>query len=325
MKVLIVAGGDLPIPPPAWGGVENLIWQQSLALKAAGHSVSILNKKRKRHLNALKAFPWRYDIVHLQLDTLSEVWVPICRRFRIPLIVSTHYGYAAFPEKWSEGYRRIVGEMCQAQHLLVLSQEIKQTLIQYGFSGSAFVLPNGINCEKVNWIPQPSRQAMCLGRVEARKHQTRLAAALDNHSVQCDFAGPMNDDHGGFQTNNRSTHYLGEWSREQVHQDLTQYACLVLLSDGEGHAGVVSEAMAAGLSLVLSPEATHNLDLSHPWIYVVDRNQKDLGDVIARAVHENEQYRREIRCYCENHFDWKIILPQYIRILEQTASPGCRQ
>ena len=320
MKVLLVAGGDMPIPPPAWGSIENLIWQQSLALKAAGHTVHILNKKQKRHLNALKSLLGRYDVVHLQIDTLSEVWIPILSRFHVPLVISTHYGYASFPEKWSDDYRHIFGQMCRAQNLLVLSKEMKQVLIEHDFQGKVFVLPNGIDCEKVVFHAQATRQAICLGRVEARKHQACLAAALDSHTVQCDFAGPLHDDHGGFAPNNRNTHYRGEWSREQVHRDLTQYACLVLLSDGEGHAGVVSEALAAGLSLVLSSEASHNLDLSREWIYIVDRAQDDIADVIARAVQENRRHRQKIRHYCEEKFDWKLTLPQYISILEQVAS-----
>lgn len=320
MKILIVAGGDIPIPPPAWGGIENLIWQQAAALKKAGHTVHILNKKRKRTLNALKAMPWRYDIVHMHIDRFAEVWVPLSRKFRFPLIVSTHYGYAAFPHQWSEDYRSTVVEMRPAEYILVLSPQMKQVFLDQGFKGSIHVLPNGIDCENVRFAPQSSKQAIVLGRIEARKQQALMTTALDAHTVRVDFAGPMNDDAGDFAPNSRNTHYLGQWSREQVHRDLTEYACLVLLSDGEGHAAVVSEAIAAGLSLVLSPEASHNLDLTRRWIYIVDRDKDNLGDVIARAVAENYQYREEIRCYCEQNFDWSVVLPQYISILEQVAA-----
>lgn len=320
MKVLLVAGGDLPIPPPAWGGIENVIWQQTIALREAGHTVHILNKKRKRTLNALRAMPWRYDVVHLHLDALSEVWVPLARRFRFPLVISTHYGYAAFPDKWSDYYRTIAGHMAPADYMLVLSHEMKQTLLNQGFRGTIYVLPNGIDCDKVRCAPTASKQAIVLGRVEVRKQQALMTTALDGHTVQVDFVGPMGEDADGFAPNGRNTHYLGQWSRDQVHQDLTQYACLVLLSDGEGHAGVVSEALAAGLSLVLSPEASHNLDLSREWIHIVDRDRDNMGDVIARAAWENGQYRQQIRRYCEENFDWKLILPQYTQILEQVAS-----
>lgn len=319
MRVLLVAGGDLPIPPPAWGGIENLIWQQSLALQKAGHTVHILNKKRKRTFNALKTMPWRYDVVHLHMDALSEVWVPLSQRFRFPLIVSTHYGYAAFPKKWSDYYRCIAGHMAEADYMLVLSAEMKQALLNHGARGKIFVLPNGIDCEEVRCAPQSTKQAIVLGRVEARKKQALMTAALDAHTVQVDFVGPMHEDAGDFAPNNRNTHYLGQWSRGQVHRDLTEYACLVLLSDGEGHAGVVSEAMAAGLSLVLSPEASHNLDLSREWIHIVNRDEDDIGDMVARAVRENGRYRQQIRHYCEENFDWKLILPQYVHVLEQVA------
>ena len=180
---------------------------------------------------------------------------------------------------------------------------------------SMFVLPNGINCASFRFATHATNPAIVLGRIEKRKQQSLLAHKLKESDVKCDFAGPMGED-TGFIVNNRNTRYLGEWSREHIYENLTEYACLVLLSDGEGHAAVVSEAMAAGLSLVLSTESSHNLDLSKPWIYIVDREHDNLADVIAQATEQNYQYRTEIRQYCEENFDWNIIMPKYIAFLE---------
>lgn len=325
MKVLFVLGGGIPIPPPRWGGVENLIWQQKCALERAGHEAAILNDsvKHARAFRAvrklrviLKARPWQYDVVHLHLDSMSAYWNVAARLFPFVLVISTHYGYAAFPDKWYSSYRRTFRAMSRAPYLILISDEIKKMFEKLGCRAQMFVLPNGINCAEFRCAPHPTRQAIVLGRIEPRKKQGLLAKALDAHTVQCDFAGPM-EPGTDLEVNERNTHYLGEWSRDQVRDELTEYACLVLLSDGEGHAGVVSEALASGLSLVLSPEASHNLDLSREWIYVVDRDKDDLGSAIETAVRDNPTYRAEIRDYCLRSFDWQVIMPRYIAFLQE--------
>ena len=325
MRVLLVLGSGIPIPPPRWGGVENLIWQQKCALERAGHDAVVSNTlvKSSRSLRALRklwvilqARPWQYDVVHLHLDSMTAYWNAVSRFCPFVLVVSTHYGYAAFPDKWYVPYRRTFKAMSRAPYLILITGEIKAMFKKLGCRAQMFVLPNGINCAEFRWTPDSTKQAICLGRIEPRKKQALLAKSLDSHDVQCDFAGPI-EPGTGFEANNRNTHYIGEWSRDQVRSELTEYACLVLLSDGEGHAGVVSEALAAGLSLVLSSEASHNLDLSREWIYVVDRDKDDLGSVIETAVQANSKYRAEIREYCFQNFDWQVIMPHYITLLQE--------
>ena len=305
--------------------MENLIWQQKCALERAGHEAAILNDsvKHARAFRALrklrvilKARPWQYDVVHLHLDSMSAYWNAVARLFPFVLVISTHYGYAAFPDKWFSSYQRTFRSMSRAPYLILISDEIKKNFETLGCRARMLVLPNGINCAEFRYAARPTKQAIVLGRIEPRKKQALLAKALDLHTVNCDFAGPLGPE-TEFEVNERNTRYLGEWSRDQVCNELTDYACLVLLSDGEGHAGVVSEALASGLSLVLSPEASHNLDLSRKWIYVVDRDNDDLGSVIETAVRDNPEYRAEIRDYCLQNFDWQIIMPRYLAFLQE--------
>ena len=317
MKILLVSGGHIPIPPPAWGGVENVIWQQYNFLTRAGHQVAILNK-RKKTLNGFLARPWEYDLVHLHIDSGAKAWLKLRRVFRFRLAITTHYGYAAFPDLWESSYRQTFQYMLDVPHHITLSPQIRETALKAGYTGKAFVLPNGIECADVRFDPSPAcRQALVLGRIQERKKQRFLADALRAHpEISCDLIGPT--DEPDFTGNGINVRCLGPWDRARVNESLTEYACMVLISDGEAHAGVILEAMAAGLSLVLSPEAAHNLDTNQAWVHIVDRDRpEDVTDAITRAVAENPGHRAAIRRYCEATFDWKVIGQQYLSITEE--------
>ena len=49
-----------------------------------------------------------------------------------------------------------------------------------------------------------------------------------------------------------SVQYKGEWSKERLYDEMTNYGNLVLLSDGEADPLVVKEELMAGLGVVLS-------------------------------------------------------------------------
>lgn len=43
MRIALVANGWIPIPPPAWGAIEILIWDMYVRLTRLGHNVLIVN------------------------------------------------------------------------------------------------------------------------------------------------------------------------------------------------------------------------------------------------------------------------------------------
>lgn len=319
MRILLVAGGHLPIPPPSWGGVENVVWQQHNYLKSAGHDVQILNKTKKT-VSGFLARPWQYDLIHLHLDSGAKAWNKLRRLFRFKLAVTTHYGYAAFPDRWQTDYQATFAHLLKVPHHIALSPEIKDTVLRAGFSGQVLVLPNGIKCADMRFDPAPApKQALVLGRIQERKKQRLLSQALAGRLVTCDLIGPS--DEPDFLGNNSNVRFLGPWDRTRVLSSLTQYACMILISDGEAHAGVLLEALAAGLSIVVSPEAAHNLDTDQPWVFVVNRDRPgQITRAVEQAVAENWRHRAAIRRYCEETFDWKVIGPRYVNIIEQIVA-----
>ncbi|RYG71397.1 hypothetical protein EON77_12945 [bacterium] len=97
--------------------------------------------------------------------------------------------------------------------------------------------------------------------------------------------------------------YLGEWSRETLRERLTEYSALVLYSRAEAQPLVVGEAFAAGLSVVLSPEAARNVDASCPFVSVV-HSPEEIAPALARAIEENGRLRPEILAYAHAEWDW---------------------
>ncbi|MBC8140447.1 MAG: glycosyltransferase family 4 protein [Armatimonadetes bacterium] len=314
MKILLVSNGSLPIPPPSWGGVENVIWQQQNYLTRAGHDVTVFNEEITM-LSVLRAKPWQYDLTHLHFDLGTKFWVPWQKLLKFRLAVTSHYGHAAFPAHWTPKFKKTLRRMIRASHHITLSHEIRDMLYERGYQGKAWVLPNGIETSAMHFDPVPSKPALVLGRVQPRKKQRFLGdILLGEPGVQVDLIGPT--DEPDYLGNGANVTYLGGWSRDTVHSDLTQYAAMVLISDGEAHAGVLLEAMAAGLSLVVSPESAHNLDTNLPFVFVVDREKPaEIITALKRAIAENLAHRAAIRAYCENTFDWKVIGPRYERIL----------
>ena len=113
---------------------------------------------------------------------------------------------------------------------------------------------------------------------------------------------------------NDNHNYLGEWTKEYLHDYLTDYGNLVLLSDGEAHSLVIMEAFAAGLGVVVSEFATANLDLDKEFITVIPEDKIDDPQFVEYAIKKNREYsvahRDEILKYAKQ-FSWENIIKTY--------------
>ena len=169
------------------------------------------------------------------------------------------------------------------------------------------IQPNGANDELFRFTTNPKfpKRTICLARIETRKGQYKL---------QCDasvyFAGRY--ENSNFDIN--SERYMGEWTKSELYENLTNYGNLVLLSDGEAHALVVAEALVAGLGVVVSESAASNLDTNLPFVDVVP-NGTDPCDIIRKNRETSINMRSKIREYGIKIFGWKIITDRYVKAL----------
>ena len=306
MKIVIVGPGIMSIPSVGWGAVEILIWDYKQVLENIGHEVFIVNTKNRNEIidQTNKENP---DFVHVQYDDFFDIVDKFtCKN----VAITSHFGYLDQENKFSSNnYWNIFnGFKTINAKIFALSPGIKDVYVKNGFNeNKLYVVPNGVRDDLFNYKEQGAEdKSIYLAKIEPRKRQF-LFGEINNLY----FAGNIVDQRF------KSSNYLGEWNKEYLYENLTNFANLVLLSDGEAHPLVCLEAMAAGLGLVLSQYATANLDLSKPFIDVIPEDKINDIKYVENIITENRKksltMRSEIRKYVLDNFSWThIIKTHYI-------------
>jgi len=303
MKISIIGPGLMPIPPKGWGAVESLIWDMANALKDLKHEVQIINTTDgNKVLAAINEF--NPDFVHINYDDFIVLYPHI----KQPKAMTSHFGYLERPDMMN-GYVNIFNKFQEMKpNVFCLSEGIKN--IYKIFSNfpedKLFVTPNGVNFDAFRYTEMPvfGERSIYLAKVDYRKRQHLFQNIESIH-----FAGNIVDER--YDTKNN---YLGEWTKEHLYENLTEYGNLILLSDGEAHSLVIMEAFAAGLGVVISEYAKANLDLDKKFITVIpEKKIKDI-EYVEEQIIKNRKYsiehREEIREYARS-FEWKTVIENY--------------
>lgn len=297
----------MPIPPLGWGAVEILIWDYYQELTKLGHEVQIVNTQNYQEIaNQVNSF--NPDFVHLQYDDLYQVLSIInCPK----KAATSHFGYLEVPHHLNGGYRRIFDGFVNGNFkIFCLSEGIKNVYRMAGVSEDRlYVTPNGARSDLFRFTQDPkfSERSAYLAKITDRKKQY-LYQDIDF----IDFIGNK-DDH---RFNYNRPNYIGEWSKETLYQNLSEYSNLVLLSDGEAHPLVCCEALISGLGLVVSEFASGNLDKDLPFIEIIPTHKLNDIQYVAERIRENQKtsisMRSDIRKYGLDNFDWSKIVVEYI-------------
>ena len=307
MKIALIGPGIMPIPPEGWGGVEHLIWNFHNQLKKDGDEVTIINTKDLHKIvNTINT--GKFDAVHLHYDQYANIMPYIeCDR----KMITSHYPYLENPEPQYEFLYDLLKD--SKSHIVSLSDRIRDEFIRRGIDDVS-VLPCGIETDLYSLDDVVhSDRSIVVGKLEPRKRQ----AFLQKKGLNIDFIG--NNADPLFDIDYPC--YFGEQSKQDIMDNLTSYANMVLLSSGEAHPFVCLEGMAAGLGLVLSEQSTANLDLSQPFITVIPDDKLEDISYLKDKIQENRtisiSMRNEIREYCRTNFDWSSIIKQYKEIINK--------
>jgi hypothetical protein len=303
MKLCFVGPGIMSIPPKGWGAVEILIWDLKQILEFNGATVSIVNT-RNRNKIIQEVNQNQPDFIHVMYDE----FIDIVDKFNCKSVtITSHYGYLEQPNKYN-GYQNIFKSFINSNvNIFALSEGIKNIYLRAGADPSkVYVVPNGVRNDLFKFAEDClyKDRSIYLAKVDYRKRQ-KIFQNIPNLY----FAGTIADNEF------KSQNYIGEWNKEFLYNNLTSYANLVLLSDGEAHPLVCLEAMTAGLGLVISEYATANLDLSKQFIDVISENMISNLDYVEKVINTNRKkslsMRNEIRKYAIESFSYDAILEKY--------------
>ena len=303
MRISII-GPNTPIPPVGWGAVESLIWDYKLTLTELGHKVQIVNVGNPNDIIRM-INEFRPHFVHINYDD----WVPLYDYIQYPCAVTTHFAYIERPEMMGPYKQRVFDHFGRIKpNVFGLSSEIND--VYHRYSGipreKLFLNPNGVALNKFRFTMAPGMvdKSIYLAKIDERKRQYLYQDIHDLH-----FAGNIVDPRF-----KQSSRYLGEWTKDYLYANLTDYGNLVLLSDGEAHPLVCMEAFAAGLGVVVSEWGKANLDTSKPFIDVIPEEKCTDIVYVKQVIEENRkrswECRSEIREYAKQ-FSWENIIKNF--------------
>lgn len=314
MKITLIGPGIMPIPPTGWGAVEILVWDTKLALEELGHEVQLINTKDYRQIvNSINAFV--PDFVHIHYDEFIDLYPYI----QYPCAITSHFGYLERPQMFG-GYVNIANQFSEIKpNVFCLSEgisKIYQIMLNVP-KENLFITPNGVNTSQFKFDKKVkySDRSIYLAKIDYRKRQ-HLFQSIDSLW----FAGNIADTRFNVNKN-----YLGEWSKETLYDQLTDYGNLVLLSDGEAHPLVCMEALSAGLGVVVCEWGKANLDQSKEFITIIPEDKIEDLEFVENVIIANREYsiknRNEIIEYSKQ-FEWKEVLQNYyipsiIKVIEK--------
>ena len=303
MRISII-GPALPIPPKGWGAVESLIWDMKLSLNKLGHEVQIVNVGDPYQIiNMINQF--RPDFVHINYDD----WIGLYPYIQYPCAVTTHFAYIERPELMGGYKQRVFDQFTNIKpNIFGLSDGINDTYNTLAdiSKDKLYLNPNGVMMKNFRFSENPKfpDKSIYLAKIDSRKRQF-LFQSIDSLWYAGNIAENRFD---------QSKNYLGEWQKEILYQNLTDYGNLVLLSDGEAHPLVCMEAFAAGLGVVVSEWATANLDLDRRFISTISEDKIENTSFVEEIIVKNREYsiehRQEILDYAKE-FEWCTILKRH--------------
>ena len=317
IKICLVGPGIMSIPPSGWGAVEILIWDYYLYLKSKNINITIINKMRnndieQRNINSdycqdliREINEGNFDFVHIHYDVLFH----ISDFLNSKVGLTSHYPYINNKSKHTvNGFTPIFNYMIKTKHLnLILSLKDKDFLKKHGAT-NCFLLQNGISNNSFIFHQSPinDKKTIYLGKISKRKNQYKYC-----HLNNIDIIGPNGE---GLKN------WKGSWSRDEVHNKLSSYGNMLLISNGEADPLVIKEALVCGLGVVVNESSAKNLE-NKPFITIIPEDKLDDLSFIQNQIDNNRKislkFRTEIKRYGEEKYGFDNLINNYLKIIKK--------
>ena len=311
---LCLIGPGTKIPPKSWGACEIIVWYYFNILKDLGIDVQFIsNPDNSSVIKFVKIN--KFDIVHIMYDNLI-ILAPEIYKYCNKILYTTHFAYLPqifTNKKMYHPFKNLL-KFHTFVHIFAISQDIKDVYIKAGIPENKIkVVHNGAADDLFLYkeIPLYPERTIYIGKIEMRKRQYLYTSIPNLYFVGHHHNSPF-----------QSKNYLGSWDKETLYKNLTDYANILLMSDGEADPLVIKEALMAGLGVVCNEISSANLDRDKDFITIIPDNKFNDIPFVQKALEENRKIsvhkRGEIRTYALEKFSWKnIIQKQYLNNIEK--------
>jgi glycosyltransferase involved in cell wall biosynthesis len=302
-KILIIGPGEVSLPVSGWGAVEYIVMKHSELLNKLGYEVTILNSWH--HRDWIKALRTKPDFVILHYDMFAIRWGLYKRFFSIPTLVFSHFGFAAFPDKWNSTFSNSFNYFSKFEYVGCLSERILNTFRSINPNANLVLIPNGTDVEEYPiLVSSRINKYILIGKVEERKRQVEICKSLVNSDL-IDFVGPIQDPEFAGLSEVQKKAFLGEWAREKIQLELPKYRGLILMSDAEADALVLHEALSAGIEIFALEEALGSQQICD-WVHLV-ASTKALENLLERKLLSDPISREVIRAFAaKNSWETRV-------------------
>jgi glycosyltransferase involved in cell wall biosynthesis len=339
VHIVLVGTGVLPIPPSGYGGVERTIAELATALRAAGHTVTIVNEVRRGRTideywfavglpRAIRAL--RGDVVHASTPVVANrlAWAGI------PFAYTSHsrhwFERTSARHRWGlylerRAVRRSIAPVALTDRLRAeIARRVPSS------AHSLRVIPIGVDPERFrpDWSARTGARAIGVGVVRPFKRWELAAAALRGTGISLRIVGPAPDAEYAQQVRaaGDAVEISGEISEDDLRHALAESDLMVHPSRVELLAGAVVQGLSAGLPILgAAPVA----DLVEPGCGACAPESLNEEQIVAflraRALeYASDPGRRRrdgeaARAVAERRFSWARVAEAHGAMYEEMA------
>jgi len=350
LRIAMLAPPWLPVPPPAYGGIESVVALLCDGLVDAGHDVTlfaapgsdsparvfeVLPRPHPDEINsslheadhvsrvfdvvdAARHSTRPFDVVH---DHCGFTPVAMAERLRVPLVHTLH---GPFTEDTAEFYSR------HSEKAFAVALSPSQRNDAPDGMRIAAVIPNPIRVE--DWPCEPEKQdyVLWVGRMNEDKGPHRAIAAARKSGVPLVVAGPVQtgqqeffDEHVAPEIDDDAVQYVGDVGGERKQQLFScARALLMPIRWPEPFGMVMVEAMACGTPVIAFPEgAAQDIVVEGETGYLVDDE-----DAMAAAIGETDAIDpARCRAVATERYDVASVAEAYVSIYRQAIAAQPRR
>jgi glycosyltransferase involved in cell wall biosynthesis len=345
VRIAMLSPPWIPVPPPAYGGIEEVVRLLCDGLTARGHDVTLFAPPGSKSSAAVapvleEPYPNEIEKAQYEVDHVARAFAAIddARAEGRPYdVVHDHTGHAAlamadrldtplvhtlhgpFHETASRFYARHGHKAC----IVAISQaQLDDAPDQMG---GGRVVPNPIDIDEWPFEPSKEDYLLWMGRMSPDKGPQRAIAAAREADARLVVAGPVQPGQEQFFAEEVEPHlgsdgieYVGEAGAEDKRGlYLGARAFLMPIRWPEPFGLVMVEALACGTPVIAFPEGSAPEVVEDGRTGFVVEDEHAMADAVGR-LHEIDPH--ECRRSCEERFSVPAVVAGYEEVYRAAVS-----